>query len=330
MIGRKLLAMSKTSSPVVSVVIPCYNGEEFVAEAIESVFSQTYPSWELIIVNDGSDDNSRKVINQFDDRITVISHDENRGIAAAMNTGIRNASGEFIAFLDQDDLWKEDKLLLSVQEMGELESPGLVQTGLENRDDQHNEKKIIKAGYGDIPDRALARDLLLRTKPFYSSSTMMVSKRAIGEVGLFDERLTRWADQEMWIRVLSHPEFSSTCVPKSLVIKRSHSDQATQDTREVIEDWINLHDIIMTNHQYLRRYRNKHLSIILENDASHLWQQGKKKRAIKTYMKSLYYCPLNWRSIVGLGLSGMGEQGWKIRQCLAEIKTYVETRYTIN
>ena len=91
----------------VSIVMPCYNAEKYISEAIESILLQTYTNWELIIVDDGSIDESKNIINKFkqkDARIKVFTHTENKGVSAARNLGIRNCSGQYIAFLYADDI----------------------------------------------------------------------------------------------------------------------------------------------------------------------------------------------------------------------------------
>lgn len=99
--------------PLVSVVMPAYNVSKFIGESIESVLRQTYKNWELIIVNDCSKDNTEEVIKNYiriDNRIKYYNQDKNLGIATARNLAIKKAKGKYIAFLDSDDLWKEDKL----------------------------------------------------------------------------------------------------------------------------------------------------------------------------------------------------------------------------
>ena len=92
---------------LVSIITPCYNGEQFIKETIDSVESQTYPNWEMLIIDDGSTDNSEKIVNQYvekDSRIKLIKQ-KNAGSAAARNNGIRQAQGQYIALLDSDDIW---------------------------------------------------------------------------------------------------------------------------------------------------------------------------------------------------------------------------------
>ena len=112
----------KEERPLVSVIIPVYNGENFIREAVENVLSQKYPSLEIIVINDGSTDSSDQIIKQLPVDIRYFSQD-NYGPAAARNKGIRDASGEFITFLDADDLWPENNLNIMVDEM--LKNPGM-------------------------------------------------------------------------------------------------------------------------------------------------------------------------------------------------------------
>ena len=99
-------------SGLVSIITPCYNGEKYISETIESVIAQTYPNWEMIIIDDGSKDNSLKIAMEYaqkDNRISVFQQ-PNGGSASARNNGIRRSNGQYIALLDADDLWLPDFL----------------------------------------------------------------------------------------------------------------------------------------------------------------------------------------------------------------------------
>lgn len=109
-------SMSDPNIPLISVVIPNYNNSRFLIECLESVLTQTYKNIEIILVDDGSTDNSLQVLLSFQDRIELITT-ENRGPSAARNTGIMKAKGEFIAFLDSDDMWEPAKLKLQMEMM---------------------------------------------------------------------------------------------------------------------------------------------------------------------------------------------------------------------
>ena len=100
-------------TPLVSIIMPCYNAERFIAQSIESVMAQTFASWELLITDDCSADNSVAVVKKYcakDKRINLLESKEHHGIAVTRNMSIQRAKGRFIAFLDSDDIWKSDKL----------------------------------------------------------------------------------------------------------------------------------------------------------------------------------------------------------------------------
>jgi glycosyltransferase involved in cell wall biosynthesis len=101
----------------VSVIIPVYKTEKYVEAAVASVLNQTYQNLEIIVVDDGSPDDSLKLVRQFDDPRIRIIEQENRGLAGARNTGIRHAVGEYIAFLDSDDVWLPEKLAKHVKHL---------------------------------------------------------------------------------------------------------------------------------------------------------------------------------------------------------------------
>ena len=99
--------------PLVSIIMPCYNAERYVAQSIESVLAQTYQNWELLITDDGSTDKSVEIVSKYcikDDRISILVPDEHQGIARTRNMSIARAKGKFVAFLDSDDIWYPEKL----------------------------------------------------------------------------------------------------------------------------------------------------------------------------------------------------------------------------
>lgn len=109
---------------MISVIMPLYNNEKYVIEAIQSVINQTYKDWELIIINDASTDNSKFVVQNFlekekDNRLIFIDLKENKGVSFARNLGMRKAKGEYISFLDSDDFWDKEFLKLSYLKLKE-------------------------------------------------------------------------------------------------------------------------------------------------------------------------------------------------------------------
>ena len=107
------MSKQKHSSPIVTIIMPAYNAEKFIFSAIQSVVDQTFDKWELLVINDCSSDKTVEIIEKFmhrDDRIKLLNNPKNLGVSETRNRGIKKALGEWIAFLDSDDLWEKDKL----------------------------------------------------------------------------------------------------------------------------------------------------------------------------------------------------------------------------
>jgi glycosyltransferase involved in cell wall biosynthesis len=208
-------------NPLVSIVIPSYNYGQFVSEAVESVLAQTYSPIEVIVVDDGSTDNTREVlIERFGDRIRYI-YQENKGLPGARNTGIRNATGSFLAFLDADDLWLPTKLEKQMAVMSEKPEVGLVycsslrvntQTGASYT--EHCRPDVR----GDVRRKVLHRNCIAG-----SASAALIRRECFDTVGLFDETLRSAEDWDMWIRLSRHYQFDF--VPEALIQYRMHGSQ---------------------------------------------------------------------------------------------------------
>jgi hypothetical protein len=179
-------SFQKEERPLVSVIIPVYNGENFIREAVENVLSQKYPALEIIIINDGSTDSTEAIINKLPADIRYFTQD-NSGPSAARNKGIRDASGEFITFLDADDLWPENNLNIMVDEM--LRNPDM---------------EVIR-GYAQLMEINKASgcyDYIGNPKesfPHYIGAAIY-RKSAFEKVGLFDPMLRFGEDSDWFLR----------------------------------------------------------------------------------------------------------------------------------
>ncbi|MFH1875238.1 MAG: glycosyltransferase [Pseudomonadota bacterium] len=195
----------------VSVIIPVYNRAQHLSKAVNSVLDQSSPAYEIIVVDDGSTDNTSKIIQQYGSKISCLRQ-ENKGPAAARNLGIMNASGELIAFLDSDDWWHKDKLQRQVARMEE-EPSFLVSHTDETwyRRGQHlNQKNKHKKYHGYIYDKCLP---LCAVSP----STVMARKELFNQIGLFDETLPCCEDYDLWLRVSIQHQF--LLIDKPLTLK---------------------------------------------------------------------------------------------------------------
>lgn len=191
--------------PTVSVVIPTYNRAHLLKRAIQSVLNQTYQDFELIIVNDGSTDETEEVIKTFaDDRISYIRHDKNRGMSIALNSGLERARGEFIAFQDSDDEWIPNKLERQMEVFKNLpEHFGVIYTSFVHI--KGDRRKLLppspKSGY-IYSDILKERDTCWIAQP-----SVLIRKECFEKVGFFDENLPSLLDWDMWLRLSKHYHF---------------------------------------------------------------------------------------------------------------------------
>lgn len=185
----------------VSVVIPCFNGARFVGEAIASVLGQTAPPGAIIVVDDGSTDDSAAVVKQFGGKVRL-HRQANQGVAAARNAGMRLATGPLLAFLDADDLWPEDSLQTRLDHMAES-SAGIVA----GRIQQH----LMGPGQGDR-GRAMVGRL---------AGALLIGREVFDEVGGFDERL-RSAETIDWVARADHAGHRWSATDRLVLVRRIH------------------------------------------------------------------------------------------------------------
>ena len=205
-------------NPLVSVIIPTYNRGWIIKEAIDSILAQDYTEFELIVVDDGSTDHTSDVLDSYGDDIKVLFQ-KNKGVSAARNRGIAEASGKFIAFLDSDDLWLPQKLTVQIEFFNQTPDALICQTeevwirnGL-----RVNPKKRHKKPSGMIFNPSLELCLV-------SPSAVMIQRSLFGRVGKFDETLPACEDYDLWLRISCR--FPVHLIDTPLIIKRGgHGDQ---------------------------------------------------------------------------------------------------------
>ena len=211
--------MDKTGkNPLISVIIPTYNRGWIINEAIDSVLAQDYVNFELIVVDDGSTDDTHDILNSYQKNFLVLRQN-NKGVSAARNRGFAAASGRFIAFLDSDDIWLTQKLSQQVDFFQSNPDALICQTEeiwIRNNV-MVNPKKRHKKPSGMIFEPSLSLCLV-------SPSAVMIKKNLFEEVGFFDETLPACEDYDLWLRVsCRHPIH---LIDTPLIIKRGgHDDQ---------------------------------------------------------------------------------------------------------
>ena len=284
-------------SPRVSVIIPTYNRAHLIGRSIRSVLNQTYQDFELIVVDDGSTDNTEEVVLSFgSEKTRYIRHEKNRGAGAARNTGIRVARGEYIAFQDSDDEWYPNRL----DEISEF---------MEDQKDIDfifSYGKIIKKGdiIGNIGRAPWANDLSkgelvvrLFSGNFIALQTVVVRKEKVLEVGGFDERLPSAEDYELWLRLL--PICSVYFVDKPVYDLHFSEECITADIAGVMRSQVR---ILIKNRSILKRHvksraqyyavRQRYISNIFRYAAyDTAKRKGRKKLAMLLHLLSRVLYP---------------------------------------
>ena len=275
--------------PLVSVIIPTYNRDEIVSRAIESVLGQTYKKFELIVVDDASTDGTEDVIRNYsDERINYICHDINRHVSAARNTGLEHASGDYIAFLDDDDEWLPTKLEKQVSCLQNTNTEtGLVYCWMEYRDGNATVKQYQPRLKGDIFEAAIGG------QPIGGCSTLVVQRNVIDQIGGFDESLPRGNDGD-FIRRVAY-EFDVTYVPEILLRYYMDRDR-DRITKETIS---NIKNAIKSNEIKLKKFateleQNPRLkSEIYARLGLRHCQLGNYQTGVSYHLKAIQKNPLN-------------------------------------
>jgi glycosyltransferase involved in cell wall biosynthesis len=208
------------SSPLVSVVVPAYNSARYVARALQSILGQTYAPLEIIVVDDGSTDDTAGVLAPYRDRIRYFRQ-ANRGPSAARNTGIRHARGELIAFLDADDWWLPEKLERQVPLLRERPKVGVVHSGFEYYDEATG-RHLPSDHFHTVLAHELVGNCYVRLIDgnAINTCTAVVRRECFAQAGLFNESLGWMEDYDLWFRVARAYEFAF--VPQALAVYRRH------------------------------------------------------------------------------------------------------------
>jgi glycosyltransferase involved in cell wall biosynthesis len=307
------LSESTPSNPETSVIIPCFNGERFVAEAIESALAQARGPVEVVVVDDGSSDGSVGIVERYadGDRVRLIRHGTNRGIAAARNTGVRAARGRYIGFLDQDDLWLENKTARQVPAFerdtnGEV---GVVFSAIELRR-MDAEGRIQRSApppagierFG--PDELLSRMFL---SDFVPTVSTLIRRVCFDDVGYLDESIRGGSDDfDLLVRVATRYRF--VYLDEVLAVRRLHEANYT-DAEKMTPDALAILDRTVAERPALQAVAPRARSRYLYGLARELHAKKQYTRARRAYLDSLEARSTNWKSVAGLILCSSGKLG---------------------
>ena len=218
---------STPSEPLVSVVMPAYNVAWCIGRAVDSVLAQDFRPCELIVVNDGSTDGTRALLEGYGAAITVINQ-ENRGMSAARNAGIRRARGTYVAFLDADDWWLAGKLSRQVELMRGHPEIGFSSTTVRVEDDDGRLLNLWRCPNGST--EILATLFAQNAAIAGGCSAVMARRDLLGRVGLFDESLRGFEDPDLWMRLAAVSGYACIDETLAVILRREQSVSRNLDS----------------------------------------------------------------------------------------------------
>src|SRR6266487_1823698 len=212
----------RSAEPLVSVVLPAYDRELYLREAIQSVLSQTYTNWELIVVDDGSPDETRSYLRAIaEDRVRVIECDHCGNPAAVRNVGVSAARGAYVAFLDSDDVWAAEKLATQLGQLKARPNRLWSYTFVKQIDGRGKEVQLpLASRFQRIPTSHPILKDLITFGALVATPTVVVERDLLAGVGGFDESFAFCEDYELWTRLATRAEV--VVVPLPLTAVRSH------------------------------------------------------------------------------------------------------------
>lgn len=229
--------------PIVSVVVPLYQTERYIAEALASVLAQTYLNFEVIVVDDGSSDNGPQIARSIQDaRLRVVTQ-ANRGLAGARNTGVREARGAYVAFLDADDRWQPGKLAAHVAQLDRNSAIGVSFSASTFIDDDGAPIGLVQRPTGS---HFKAADVFCRN-PVGNGSAPVIRRAALDAIAFYDEKLSRtcWFDEsfrqsediECWTRIAATTTWQFGYVDQPLTDYRVNTSGLSANTAKQLETW---------------------------------------------------------------------------------------------
>ena len=262
--------------PIVSVVIPAHNAMPYLITALNSVLQQTFGDFEVLVVDDGSQDDTGDWITTVNDRRVLLISQANQGASGARNTGISHAKGQYIAFLDADDIWNPVKLEKQVDYLNNHQDVGLVSTKAVLVDAEARFVREIEQPYA----ANIAIETLLESNCILCGSTPLVRRSCFNTVGVFDLELRTFEDWDMWIRIAYH--YPIAVIMEPLVSYRQHSASLSKNTFYMVESLEKLMNKVK------KELLPAHVRTFKESYVDYRLKMAWKMLAIGNYKQSMY------------------------------------------
>ncbi|NIA20953.1 MAG: glycosyltransferase [Anaerolineaceae bacterium] len=285
-----------SGTPAVSVIVPVYNGERFLKQTINSVLAQTYRDFEVVVVNDGSSDGSRAILDGYGDRLRVF-HQENRGAPGARNRAICEARGEWIAFLDHDDLWEPDKLEVQLKALRRDDDLLHAEARVINGDG-----RVIREAFShqeDWPEERTCLERVIRHNPVYVL-TALVRREAVLKLGGLDPNDRFGTDEYLlWMRLLA-AGYRARYLNRIVASYRVHGGNASGNHTQMIYG-----EIYALEHLYaefgsafttsLGQVFHDKIHQLYYNYGWRLFEVGRVDEVGRCFRRAVHHKPTSWR-----------------------------------
>jgi|AGTN01.2.fsa_nt_gi Glycosyltransferases involved in cell wall biogenesis len=280
--------------PLTSVIIPAYNCADFVGGAIRSALGQTYGNVEVIVVDDGSTDATADAVKNFGPRVRYVRQ-ENRGLAGARNTGIRESRGRYVAILDADDTWLPEKLERQVALLEKASFAGLAVCGFAQV--SVTGEVIGEFAVAPCPDReSLVRSLTRQNVIFGGGSTALIRGECFEKVGLFDESLRSSEDWDMWFRIALKYDLVVDPAVLARITVRTDSLSAVANAEKMLASELAVLDKIsvLAPLAGILPARKKACAYRYSKAAWAFCEAGNRSKAVKSLFRCLFNDPLGF------------------------------------
>lgn len=285
-------------TPLVSIVMPTFNRAQLIAESIRSVVEQTYEHWELIIIDDGSTDDTRDVIEQFNDRRITCHFIEHTGLIGKIrNIGIKLSKGELIAFQDSDDIWLPDKLQIQLKSLWSHPEAAFVLCN----NSQIGEYAVEVPDYKDTFVGKLFLPFLLKNQFHFCGTSFVFRREVLDSVGTLEESVRMMRELHFFLRISAH--FTGIFLPDRLVKVRRHRGNTSSQYR--VQSYKNLIIIVrdFRKQGLISWIDYKRLMARYEYQSGLCYDSERDSRAAPRFLRSWLHNPLNVKAFIRIGWS---------------------------
>lgn len=276
------------SNPTFSVILTTYNGEDFVSECIDSILNQKFTDFELIIADDNSTDSTYEIIDKYGNNhpsIKVLKRESNVGIPTNTNDAVDHASGHYLAFIDQDDLWRRDKLLRHYEKHNG-EGVSVVYSDTTLIDSTGNEYKRVRHRDPEASAKEIVGDICRNGNFVRTMSAVTMTMSAWDSVNGFDQYLRVSADVDLWYRLADQESFAHLSMP--LAEKRTHDENLSDRYRLIYQDNIYiLHKMCLIYPFMDQKMKDSKKFRLYRHRSSHAFHNDNPLESIKYGVKAL-------------------------------------------